>query len=51
MGRQAAKKRRLGVSKETIRKLEPRALRDQELQHVVGGGCMKPSVCCTTSDY
>lgn len=43
--------RRLAISRETIRVLEPRALRPCDLDQVVGGGCFKPSVMCTTSDY
>jgi hypothetical protein len=42
-------RRKLALVKETIRALQPRTLGRDELAQVAGGGCLKPSMCCTTS--
>jgi hypothetical protein len=44
--RKRSEKRQLEVKKQTIRAI---ALSPRDLQQVVGGGCPKPSACCTTS--
>jgi hypothetical protein len=48
MAKRSKDDRRLKLNKETIRALAHRVLRADELLHVAGGMCIKPSVDCST---